>query len=98
MTNWIPIKTKKLSPEEIREFCEETHEFSPEEMDGAWSYDCKLPDDEQDVLVTTKYGVSLTTFYNDNYGAYFENYEDEDEDDVLAWMLLPEPYKKEENE
>lgn len=94
-SSWIPIKTKKLSPEEIKEFCEETNLFSPDEMDGAWSYDCKLPDDEQDVLVSTKYGVSLTRFYNDvYYGAYFEGYEDED--DVLAWMPLPEPYKKEE--
>lgn len=96
-SGWIPIKTKKLSPEEIREFCEKTHEFSPEEMDGAWSYDCKLPEKTQDVLVTTRYeDVVITKFVVDSCGWYFEDFEDEG--DLLAWMPLPEPYKKEENE
>lgn len=96
-SSWIPIKTKKLSPEEIREFCEETHEFSPEEMDGAWRYDCKLPEKTQDVLITTRFeDVVITKFVCDGCEGYFEDFEDEG--DLLAWMPLPEPYKKEENE
>ena len=89
-SSWIPIKTKKLSPEEIREFCEKTHEFSPEEMDGAWSFDCKLPEKTQDVLVTTRYeDVVITKFVCDGCEWYFEDFEDEG--DLLAWMPLPEP-------
>ena len=55
--------------------------------------DGELPQDGQEVLITTKYGyVEKTTFYTD-MGCYFEQFEDED--DVLAWMPLPKPYKKE---
>ena len=94
-SSWIPVKTKKLSPEEIREFCEKTHEFSPEEIDGAWRYDCKLPEETQDVLITTRYeDVVITKFVVDSCEWYFEDFEDEG--DLLAWMPLPEPYKKEE--
>lgn len=85
---WNPIKTKKLSPEEIREFCEKTHEFSPEEMDGAWRYDCKLPEKTQDVLITTRFeDVVITKFVCDGCEWYFEDFEDEG--DLLAWMPLP---------
>ena len=54
-------------------------------------YECPLPDDGQEVLITSNYGsVDKTTFYTD-CGNYFENYEDYDE--VIAWKPLPEPYQ-----
>ena len=53
-----------------------------------------MPDDEQQVLITTKHGnVEVTTFCND-IGCYFEQYEDAD--DIVAWMPLPKPYKESE--
>lgn len=81
MSKWIPIKVRALTEEEIEEFGDECE----------FIYDCKLPDDGQEVLITTRYGVAFTTFYTD-CGNYFENYEDYD--DVLAWMPLPDPYKQ----
>ena len=73
---WIPVKVRPLTDEEKKLY--EEYEFM---------YDCKLPDDEQQVLITTKHGnVEVTTFCND-IGCYFEQYEDAD--DIVAWMPLP---------
>lgn len=81
LLEWIKVKTRPLTEEEKAD--------NPEEYE--FMYDCELPYNNQEVLITSKYGyVTQTTFYSD-YGCYFEDYEDED--DVLAWMPLPEPYK-----
>lgn len=77
---WIPIKTRPLTEEEKEEY-----------PDYSFMYDCQLPDDGQEVLVTSSCGyVRLDTFYRDD-GCYFEYYCDEG--DVVAWQPLPEPYK-----
>ena len=82
---WIPIVVGSLTKEEEAEndgigYCE-----------GAkYMYDCQMPEDGQEVLVTTRYGdVDTDTFYHDD-GWYFENFCDDD--DVLAWQPKPEPY------
>lgn len=83
---WIPVKTRPMTEEE-KEYYSEFH-F---EGNGI-IYECPLPDDGQEVLITSKFGsVEKTTFYTD-CGNYFENYEDYDE--VIAWMPLPESYKE----
>ena len=83
---WILIKTRPMTEEE-KEY------YSEYLFDGnGYIYECPLPDDGQEVLITSKYGsVDMTTFYTD-YGNYFENYEDYDE--VIAWQPLPEPYQQ----
>lgn len=81
-TKWIPLSERPITDEERKEYGAEI----------GFVYDCELPEDSQDVLVTTPYGVRQTTFYTD-YGCYFENYEDEG--DVIAWQPLSEPYKAE---
>ena len=82
-SSWIPIKTRELTAEEKEEY-----------PDITFMWDCPLPDDVQDVLITTRWGdVQLCTFCVDDKGLYFD---DMDFDDVLAWMPLPEPYTKEE--
>ena len=79
---WIPIKTRELTAEEKTEY-----------PDITFMWDCPLPDDAQDVLISTSWGdVKICTFCVDEYGSYFDEM---DEDDVLAWMPLPEPYTKE---
>lgn len=83
VNEWIPVKVRPLTEEEKESYADEEYEFI---------YDCPLPNDSQEVLITTKYGVEKTTFYTD-CGCYFENYEDED--DVIAWMPLPDKYEKE---
>lgn len=82
---WIPIKTRELTEEEKEEY-----------PDCTFMYDCKLPEDGEEVLVTTWYGdVALDNFCRDD-GCYFEAYCDEG--DAIAWMPKPEPYKKEGEE
>lgn len=86
---WIPIKTRPLTEAE-------REELLTEGSDGVeFMYDCPLPDDGQEVLVTGRYGnVETDVFYRDD-GCYFEtNY---DEGDVKAWMPKPKPYKAESN-
>ena len=78
---WIPIKTRELTEEEKKEY-----------PDCTFMYDCPLPDDGEEVLVTTWCGnVALDTFCRDD-GCYFEY--GCDEGDVIAWQRLPEPYKE----
>lgn len=82
---WIPIKTREMTQEEL--------ETIGEEIDADIIFECELPEHGQEVLITTRWGtVEKTTFCND-YGAYFEDYEDSD--DVAAWAPLPEPYNAE---
>ena len=85
---WIPVKTRPMTEEEKEYYSEYLFE------DNGLIYECPLPDDGQEVLITSKYGsVDKTTFYTD-CGNYFENYEDYDE--VMAWQPLPQPYKESE--
>ena len=81
VSRWIPVKFRELMEEEKERFRDECDK----------AFDCPLPDDGQEVLVSTKWGVDKDTFCIDGYGVYFENY---DADDLLAWMPLPEPYKE----
>ena len=85
--DWIPVETRDMTEEEKKEMFE-TWEYCTES--DCWKYDCPLPEDGQEVLVSTKWGVSLDTFCVDE-GCWFENHPDRGE--VLAWMPLPEPYK-----
>ena len=79
---WIPVTSRPMTEEEKEQYAEYEIDFI---------YDCKLPNNGEEVLITTKYGyVTETTFYDD-YECYFENYEDDG--DVLAWMPLPAPYQ-----
>ena len=85
---WIPVKTRPITEEEKEYYSEYLSEGN------GMIYDCPLPDDGQEVLITSKYGsVDKTTFYTD-CGNYFEQYEDYDE--VIAWQPLPKPYKERE--
>lgn len=84
--SWIPITTRPLTEDE------------KEDMPNAdFYYDCALPDDEETVLVTTRYGdVEKTVFVSDAEGCYFEEFEEDG--DVLAWKPLPKRYEPEESE
>jgi len=77
-------------------------DFHPEKIykwNNTFTYDCDLPecspsDYTKQVLVTNKYGrVEIDTFVADEEeGCYF--IQNRGYDAVLAWMPLPEPYKK----
>lgn len=84
--SWIPIQTRPLTEEEKRDM-----------PNADFYYACALPDDEETVLVTTRYGdVEKAVFVSDADGCYFEEYEEDG--DVLAWMPLPKRYEPQESE
>ena len=78
---WIPIKTRPLTEEE--------KEIYP---DYTFIYDCSMPEDGEEVLITTKYGVCTDIYCWDDCGCYFECHCDDGE--VLAWKRFPQPYKE----
>lgn len=84
---WIPVATRPLDEEEKAYY---SGIYGEDSITGI--FDCRLPDCESCVLVTTKYGVT-TTNYDPEYG-----FEDYDAEEILAWMPLPRPYKMEEVE
>lgn len=86
-TSWIPIKIRPMTEEEKEEI---GHEY-------AFMYDCPLPEDGQEVLITDCYGnVEIDTFCRDIEGVYFENNCDDGE--VIAWQPKPQSYKAESEE
>lgn len=84
MSEWIPVKFHKITDEERQE------NGYPEEWDIV--FDCKMPDDGQEILVSTRWGVSQDTAYDDIDECYLENHDDWE--DVDAWMPLPKPYRE----
>ena len=86
---WIPIKMRPGTDEEYEEFS--LYGDCPREDFRV--FECPLPDDEQKVLVTTRWGdICTDIWHRDIDCCYFED--NCDDDDVVAWMPLPEPYKK----
>ena len=77
---WIPFKKRPLTDEEKQEY-----------PDWTYIFDCPLPDDEEEILLSNGKYVWTDTFINDG-----ECYLDggDDIDDGMAWMPLPEPYRE----
>ena len=82
-TGWIPMTMRFMTEEEREHY----REWS--DVEGAMIFDCELPEDGQEVLVSYGGYVCVDTFCKDD-GCYFDGV---DVDDVQAWMPLPEPYK-----
>lgn len=82
---WIPIKAHPATDEE--------QESRP---DIDYWFDCKLPDDGQEILVTVKHknwiGVEKDVCYVDSCYSLDSGYDWLD--DIVAWMPLPEPYQE----
>ena len=87
---WHVIKKRPMTNDERIEWSE-TVGYDVEDED-AFIY-WNLPDDGEEVFVSSQYGyVYVDTFRRDE-GCYFE--ESGDMDGIVAWMPLPEPYKGE---
>ena len=87
---WIPIKMRPGTDEEYEKFS--LYGDCPREDFRV--FECPLPDDDQEVLVTTRWGdVCIDNWHRDIDCSWFEDHEDIDE--VIAWMPLPKPYEKE---
>lgn len=87
-TGWIPMTTRPMTEEEREHY----REWS--DVEEYMIFDCELPEDGQEVLVSHGGYVCVDTFCTDD-GCYFEGV---DIDDVDAWMPLPEPYEPQESE
>lgn len=93
---WIPIMLRPMTEEEkTKRFIIFGEDAIYEDMKV---FDCPMPEDGQEILISTPWGVSKDIGDNDIDGEGFICYgleEHGDFDNVLAWMPLPEPYKEE---
>ena len=80
--DWIPLKTRPMTEEELQARSGYSLKHDITEL-----YDCLLPEDGEEVLVTDGQFVTTDTFYWDD-GCYFDG-----GDVWTAWMPLPKPYK-----
>ena len=93
-SQWIPITYRPMDDEEYEAYTRYWGETPREECTV---YSCSMPDDEERVLITTCSGIVCEDIYHrDEDGAGFEDHDDPDS--VVAWMPLPEAYKKEGTE
>ena len=94
MTKWIPFTTRPMDKDELEEYGELLG-CGPEGIDpeDAVVFNCELPENGPSVLITNSWGdVVIDKFERDDFVGFEEN---GDMDGYLAWMPLPEPYRKE---
>lgn len=89
---WVPIKYRPLTEEERIKFSEY---WGVEYCDtlSEKAFDCPMPGHDQEILITTNWGVQEDVCcYDPDEGYSLE--ERGDWDGVIAWMPKPEPYKE----
>lgn len=88
---WIKITTAPLDEKETRAMKDFIGTALLDEED-LWKYSCELPEDKEEVLVTTKNGFVVMTqfFYSEGNASWFDGFEERDS--AIAWAHLPEPY------
>lgn len=91
---WIPITFRQANDEEYEKTCAVYDSYWADlPREECKVYNCRMPDDGQEVLITTSWGaVCEDTFHADDVLAGFEDHDDPD--DVIAWMPKPKAYKK----
>ena len=77
---WIPFTRRPMTEEEQKDY-----------PNCTFMFDCVLPEDGDEILVSNGRFVWMDTFCNDIDGCYLDGGDDIDED--MAWMPLPKPYK-----
>ena len=82
---WIPFTRRPMTEEEQKDY-----------PNCTFMFDCVLPDDGDEILVSNRRFVWMDTFCSDIDGCYLECGDDIGED--MAWMPLPEPYKEGDDE
>ena len=87
--NWIEITTRPMTDEEYAFYIDRVGDAPYEDC---CIYTCKMPDDNEEVQISTKWGgIYQDIYHHDADGSYFEDHDDMD--DVTAWRPLPEPFK-----
>ena len=93
---WIPVTYRPLTAEERIAFAEHYGGEYCDTLDEK-AFDCPMPEDRQEILISTSWGVVEDVADNDIDGEGFICYGLEvngDWDGVDAWMPKPERYKK----
>lgn len=89
---WIPVKNAPMDSEE-RGYWED--QFGKEfEDEDAVMFDCPMPEDGQEILVSYRKWISMDKCEID--GGCYGLEGNGDWEDVTAWMPLPEPYRQKE--
>ena len=83
---WTPVKFRPLTDEEQKEY-----------PDYSYMADCPMPDDGEEILVSTKYGRVEKDECGFDDGYYLDSGYDW-QTDIVAWMPLPKPYEPQESE
>lgn len=83
---WIPVKYHQISEKECAE------EFLSKDIQ--YMLDCKMPDDEQEILVTNGEMTWKDMCFIDSNGYYLDG--GYDWIDITAWQPLPEPYEEDD--
>lgn len=91
---WIPVKTRPMTEEERQEWSEALDYDI--EYEDAVIFDCKMPEDGQEILVSYRKWINMDKCEIDDgvYGLEGMG----DWGDVIAWMPLPEPYREEKED
>ena len=89
---WIPVKMRPMDSEE-REYWEDQFGEKLEDEDAVM-FDCTMPKDGQEILVSYRKWISMDKCEID--GGCYGLEGNGDWEDVIAWMPLPEPYKGEQ--
>ena len=84
--HWIPVKFRTLTNEEQEEY-----------PDYCYIADCPMPDDGEEILVSTKYGRVEKDECGFDNGYYLDSGYDW-QTDIVAWMPIPTPYEPQESE
>lgn len=77
---WIPFTRRPMTEEEQKDY-----------PNCTFMFDCVLPDDGDEILVSNGRFVWMDALCNDGDGCYLGSGDDIGED--MAWMPLPEPYE-----
>lgn len=94
---WHKITTRALTDEEKAEYVERDYVYYeiPEYM-----FSCEMPEDGQEILIATNWGVSqdVCMIDNDGYNNLLELETHGDWDEVKAWATMPKYKKGNKNE
>lgn len=90
---WIPVKTRPMDEEERAYWSD--HLGYDIDYEDALMFDCKMPDDGQEILVSFRKWVNMDKCEID--GGLYGLEGNGDWDGVVAWMPLPKPWKGEDD-
>ena len=93
--DWIPVIMRPMTKVEEEDACR-TWGVDKLYDDEKFMFNCSLPEDGQQILISTPWGVKLDTCTYDPDGG-FGLEENGDWDGVEAWQPLPKRYEPEES-